>query len=218
MQYFASHYWHAEESDSMAVALHQAYHRGRKLPILLACVEHINSKGQCFSGRLTNWFYGEGLSLCGTYGERKTEVIEERLQHLLDKESPEGQASGYSKEEWGTFAGILCVGATFFIFRKNDRKIRLLNTRNGRPHCREVSGLREDGGSDIRAGSMQRGVGILLTTEGFDRAVSQKMVEECLDVQKLHSQHRVDSRLRELGDYARQCCSSEVGAVLLVVR
>lgn len=211
MQYFASHYLQAVGGNATSLVLQQAYHKGRRMPVLLACVctdKKRRHDGRRIGEELTDWFYGTALSLCGKYGIKGMETAAENLNKILIQSRKDGEAD---------MAGIFCVGSSFQIFQWGKTKISILNDRNHHANCRE---LRMDAGGweATQRGILQRNVGILLSSEGFWTVIPRRVIEECLQVRELRTQNKVDARLRELGCFGEEKGGTNMGAVLLVSR
>lgn len=192
MEYFTAHFWCPCEEHAVSLVLQQVYHRERRMPVVLACIQKNRQGENGFSRELVDWFYGTGLELCSRYGEKRLEVIESGLYNFL------AQAS------WEEMTGILIIGQCFILFRQGMQKCHLLNTRNHNSKCRELAASQVDSKPGMENGILQRGVGILLESDSFYEGVSRSMVEECLNMRELRSQKQVEKRLEELGSVARE--------------
>lgn len=217
MQYFASYYWQHDAGNTASVLLQQAYHKKRRMPVLLACVSSetkLPRLGNILFGNMADWFYGTGLPLCSRNGERGMAAIGDSLSESVNRSL--GACAGFAALSW---AGILCVGQSFLLFRQGEIKLHLLNIRNQRPYCHELS-LPESSMDvpNLQTGTIQRGAGILLATEAFHRGMPAKRMEECLNIQELKSSEQTGRRLQELGAWAEQQGNKDMGAVLLVTR
>lgn len=223
MQYFTSYYFQSDEINASSVLLQQVCHKRRKLPVVLACVCEENTRfrakdsceykyGIVWLRNMADWFYGSCLPLCSHNGERGSETIFDNLLEYMNKIPPyPGENTAISS------AGILCVGDSFLLFRQGTQRISLLNTRNHRPYCHEIKMQQGNKkGMDFLTGILQRRVGILLATEGFRNCVPDKRREECLNVQEMRTQERVERRMRELGIYAEEQGGTDLGAILIV--
>ncbi len=191
MEYFTAHFWCPCEEHAASLVLQQVYHRERRMPVVLACIQENRQGENDFSRELVDWFYGTGLELCSRYGEKRPKAIESGLYNFLE------QASG--KE----MTGILIIGQRFILFRQGMQKCHLLNTRNHNSKCRELAASQADGKLGLENGILQSGVGILLESDSFYEGISRSMVEECLNMRELRSQKQVEKRLGELGGVAR---------------
>uniref|UniRef100_UPI0040560D8D hypothetical protein n=1 Tax=Acetatifactor sp. TaxID=1872090 RepID=UPI0040560D8D len=208
MQYFVSHYWQQGENKGASLVLQQAFHKRRKMPVLLAAVGQEESAG--FATELVDWYYGKGLSLCSKYGEQGMEEIAKQFQIFM-KETMTARMTG-----------IFCVGSSFVIFKQGDIGIRLLNHRHNRSFCHEIRGYRsleenvENSSIGFRTGMIQKGVGLVFATEEFYRKISNRMLEECLNVKVVRTQEQADKRLNELGKYVEKSGVCQSSAILLV--
>lgn len=210
MQYFTTHYWRSGEKNTSSLVLQQVYHKRKRMPVLLACIQKDGQKENGFSRELVDWFYGKGLELCSKNGEGEIEATESSLSDFL------------KQAVCGEIIGILIVGRCFIMFQQGSRGISLLNTRNHRSNYQDLSLARTDAMELCsQTGMIQRGVGILLATDSFYEGISRNMIEECLNVRELRSQNQVDKRLRELGSVAERYDKTDqksIGAVLIVAR
>ena len=212
MQYFATYYWQAVDENATSLVLQQAYHKRRRMPVLLACVctdRAAHHNGRRIGEKLTDWFYGTALPFCGKSGVKGMDTAAEHLNKML--------AQSMKSVEMD-IAGIFCAGSSFQLFQQGDTKISILNDRNHHANCRE---LKMDAGVEgiaIQRGILQRNVGILLASEGFQSPVPRTVMEECLQVREMRSKDRLDARLRELGGFAEERGGRDMGAVMLVSR
>lgn len=213
MQYFATHYWRSGEKNTASLVLQQAYHKRKRMPVLLACIQKNGREKSAFSGEAIDWFYGKCLELCNRNGEKGIKTVERAFTDFL-KQAIQEKACDNSEFE---VAGILIVGKCFVMFQKGRQRIRLINTRNHCSFCRDIAiDGASVGGLCFQAGIIQKGVGILLTTDVFDENISCDMVQECLNVRELRTQEQVDKHLRELGSVAKKNEKNSLGAVLIV--
>lgn len=225
MQYFASYYRQPDVDNATSVLLQQAYHKKRRMSVILACVSmegdsfQANGFGNLKYGNvllreLADWFYGTGLSLCSRSGEQGMGMIADSFAKNLN-----GILRDCAEIATCQWSGVLCVGQSILVFGQGKQQIRLLNTKNHRPYCHE---LRLQGGGteglNFRMGTIQRGVGVLLATEEFYRCIPVKKIEECLNVREMKSGEQVDRRLRELGYYGEEQGGTDLGSVLIVAR
>lgn len=203
MQYFVSHYWQQEGTNGASLVLQQAYHKRRRMPVVLAAV---GQEGSCeFATELVDWYYGTGLSLCSKYGEWGMQEIERHLRTLAEE------------RETVEMTGILCVGTTFVIFKRGNMGIRLLNTRNNHFCCHELKMEQEDTARwCFQSGIMQPGVGLVLGNEFFYQSVSDELLAGYLKVQEMKNEKQVAQYLGELIRYTERQDKKQIGAVLLV--
>lgn len=206
MQYLAAHYWQSARSDKLSMLLQQAYHKRRKMPVVLAlmCTDKNIVK------RLSEWFYESALPVCSKKGEKGLFMLGACLKRILEKE-------GNGQEVQIT--GLFCVGRTVVFFRRGRMQIQILNTRYQRPHsCSLMAETEIEEHIVFQEGSIQPNVGILLATETFDACVSPKMREECLDIGQMRNQRCVKKRLCELGAAGEEMGGRDMGAILLLSR
>lgn len=208
MQYLTTYYWQQGEHNATSLVLQQVYLKKTKTPMVLACIctdTTVGDRGRRFAIGLTDWFYATGLPLCDRGGKKVEKALSDSLERYLAKNDLQSR-----------MAGVLCVGHSLWMFRQGGQEICLLNTRNLRPNCRDM-GTEEKEADRIsfQRGSIERGVGILLATEGLYRQISREVLAECLDMGKLRSQSRLDKRLRELGCKGEAQGGMDMGAILL---
>lgn len=223
MQYFTAYYRQSETGSLVSVLLQQVYHKKRKLPVILACIGEEGDipwtrdaeppkESRELLYKLSDWFYGTGLSLCSRPGERgMTAAADSLLQRLYEIRSKRTQLTACR------LTGILCVGQRVLLFWQGEQQFRLLNIRNHRPYCQELQlGEQDEDGVHFQLGTIQRGAAVLLATKGFNGCLSAQKRQECLNVREIHSQEQSERRLKELG----LCCEAEkgngLGAVLIV--
>lgn len=207
MHYFATHYWQSDHADSNALVLQQAYHTQKKIPVLLAGVEERARQTESLCRSLADWFYTSCLPFCSRHGEKKQYALAEELIGVCQTHVCAG------------FTGILCVGKTFICFGRGKQNLLLLNTRNNRAGCRmPVWTQQVHDAWYVQVGLLQRGVGILLLTDGFHDAVSSHMLESGLNIRDLRSQSKAEGHLRELGVYGQLQGGIGMGAILVVTQ
>lgn len=210
MQYFATYYWQDADENTASLVLQQAYHKRRRMPVLLACVctdRAAHQNGRRIGENLTDWFYGTALPCCGKSGMKGMETAAEKLNKILAQSMKAAETD---------IAGIFCAGSSFQLFRRGETKIQILNDRNHHTNCRELKMDAGMGKIAVQNGILQRDVGILLSSEGFQSSVPGRIIEECLQVREMSSQSRADTRLRELGSFGEERGGSNMGAVMLV--
>lgn len=214
MQYLATHYWQSANQNVSSLVLQQAYHKKRKLPVLLACVcsdaPNNLERGRLVT-RLADWFYEIGLPLCGRNGEKGIRTISNSLETCLKREV---------QNAWEhQMAGVLCVGNSLRIFQQGEMGSRLLNMRNYRPYSSELKMDRgREPGLLFQDGILQPGVGILLATNSFYEHVPEGTLEECLNIRELRNRSYMEKRLRELGSLGETRGGTDMGAILLMTR
>lgn len=220
MQYFATHYIQSANENAVSLVLQQAYHKRRRMPVLLACVcTESGRKWDCdmevkrkVVASLADWFYGQGLELCGKNGEKGMDNITHSLEQVLNKKLSVGREGSPLQ-----FSGILCVGQQFLLFRQGEQEIILLNTRNCRVSSSALTIQQGNAGNVyFQSGAIQKGVGILLATKSFYASTPRNALEECLDVREMGTQEQAESRLRELGHFAEAQGGEHMGAILIV--
>ncbi len=217
MQYATSYYWQPNDTNVTTLVLQQAYHKKKRMPVILACIcteeqaQQNHQRKQRMAKDLADWFYGRGLPLCSKLKRSKMDEITDSLNICLQQ--------SLRKEEPNHVAGIFCVGAHFQLFQKGRQNIGILNSLNYHSHYRNLAINQEKKNSlSIQSGVIQKGVGILLASESFCTSCSYQNIEECLNIQQLHSQSRVDKHLQELGTFGEKKGGNNMGAILLVSR
>lgn len=213
MQYFTAYYRQTDAESSVSVLLQQAYHKKRKLPVILTCVSMDGDTkcGKRILRALADWFYGSALYLCGRFGERGMDMAADSLRKLLCELLRE-------EEELAdcSWTGALCVGEKILLFRRGMAPVRLLNTRVHRPYCHELKLGEKGEEADFWLGTIQRGAGILLATEAFCNGLPVRKMEECLNVQEIRSQSQAERRLKELGGCSETRDGRKQAAILIV--
>lgn len=214
MRYFTAYYRQSDADSSVSVLLQQVYHKKRKMPVILACIS-TDEEQKCGSQvlhMLSDWFYGTGLSRCSRLGERGMNMISDSLMCGLYDIMHAGTAIGACR-----WAGALCVGQSVLLFEKGEKQLSLLNTRKHRSYCQTLE-LPERAGLSVQSGTIQRGAGILLATQGFNSCLSVQKRQECLPVGEIRSQELSERRLKELGLYGESLNGKNLGAILIVAR
>jgi len=105
------------------------------------------------------------------------------------------------------------------IFSAGEASVRVLNLRNGRVHCKELHLLERDGqGVGIQYVTMDKGVGVLLETEGFRQRISAEQLQECLKGKTWADNDSLGNSLQELVEQMGADDGGYMGAVLLVTK
>lgn len=209
MNYLTSFYW-TEGIPNTSLTLQQATRKRGKMPVVLACVCEEDAMtreqglGEHFCIQLTDWFYERALEQCSRGKEPDLSVLREELTELASD-------AGFSA------AGILCTGERFLLFYRGRQRICLLNSRFLRPNIKELSANTDRVSAlVVEEGILQSKVGVLLGTENFYRGISGEEIRNCLKVDAICDEKRVNRRLLELGHFGESRASGSRAAVLVI--
>lgn len=211
MQFHAAYYWQSADNNS-ALVLQQAYHKKKRIPLLLAGIceatEDKQTAGQ-FMTELADWFHECALPLCRKKGKKGVWAAGRSLEHFL--------RNRVRNEEGLQMSGIFCVENSFYLFGMDGMQIRILNQKGNSPNIRRLRMGEEKVNLPIfQEGVMQAGVGILLATKGFCEQVTEKCMLECLNTKELCTGSNVEKRLHELGDAAEVKGGKNMAAIFLI--
>jgi len=218
--------YYREEGDDSASLLLEQYAYG-EIPFCLGCVCVGESlEGSREGGEFTGWLLGWFRRIDLKRAVRQPEKWFERKEEELRREA----LCRSAHMEKISMAGILCLGERFLIFQRGAYEAYLCNMEFGRSVLRPVEGFygsrREAfmcgayGNSEALwtcTGSMEPGIGILLTTEKLCEILSRDKLEECLAVGEIHSGEQTQKRVREMGMAAKRQ-GNTMAALLLEVR
>lgn len=93
-------------------------------------------------------------------------------------------------------SGVICIGNEFLMFYHGDARFYIINTRFGKNHVKAVSLA---GAQGVIRGSLEKGVGILMPNSNFMSGISERQLQEVLNVQELKVEAQLECRLYELG-------------------
>jgi len=234
MEYHTAYFWQDSERNLSSLALQQVYHKGKKLPVVFACVgwseEDVSGtepgsgktgEGSCQDrempaskpsakvvAALMDWFYTRGLQQCMKKGEGGIYQVGRMLHRQLTVHHNDA-----------TLVGILGVGKRLCIFNLGNAFVRVLNLQKGVAYSKELRLAEGDKhGIGIQYVLMEPEVGVMLGTDGFWKGIAEVCVEECLNVKELDGKIRVEKRLRELGKQGELRGGTHMAALLLVTR
>lgn len=211
MQFHAAYYWQSADNNS-ALVLQQAYHKRKRIPLLLAGICEATEDKQV-AGQLTtefaDWFHRCALPLCRKKGKRGLWTSGRSLEHFLRRR--------VRNKEGVRMSGVFCVGNSLYLFGIGGMKIRILNKKR---NCPNIS-LLHMGDEAVNLPAFQEGViqtevGILLATKEFCEQVKEERILECLNIKELYTESNVEKRLHELGKDAETKGGKNMGAILLV--
>lgn len=208
-----SGYYRRQEDNSVSLLLEQYVYRG--LPVCLGCIcagaGSVGSRrGAEFVARLRDRFRESDLRRAVRQPEK---WMMERGREL-EREAVE--ATGSPEEV--SFAGFLCIGESFLLFYRGCYGAYLCNTGLAGSAVKPIFEARQEREVfAFRFGSMEPGIGILLTVKELEKILPQSRLEDCLSVGEIRSPEQTEKRVRELGMAAERQGSS-IAALLLEVR
>lgn len=131
--------------------------------------------------------------------ERWTRILQERDKKLgVEAGSTDRKADSIDKNVQPAcdVSGVICIGNEFLMFYHGDARFYIINTRFGKNHVKAVSLA---GAQGVIRGSLEKGVGILMPNHNFMNGISQRQLQEILNVQELKVEAQLERRLHELG-------------------
>ncbi len=170
----------------------------KQTPILFACICDSGTslkEGGVISGYVTEqlqkWFY-QKCQLNGISQKQLDRELQRKL-YAIDREVQEfcGKKNCVIPI---SLVGILMIGHQFLWIQKGDCKGYLLNQRFLRAHISKIDVVQER----VTCGNVQKGIGILLCTEGFKYDISEEMLKECLTPPDITEEIQISKRLKEL--------------------
>ena len=207
MAHFLTGYVWDEKSEE--TILLQRISTGKE-SFLLAGVGSGKESGELLEG-LQEWLWWEGVHLAK--GDTEGTRTERELKRVLRQ---------YEEEDLN-YALFLARGNTFWMTGRGNTGVYLLNNSFNRPHMKpllengrpETNLLQPHEEEDfehprlfgrILYGTMEKGVGILLTTEGFwgkytsaeEKERKREAVRQCLNPGDISGNLQIEKRLREL--------------------
>lgn len=197
MRYLTGYIWQGrkEENEQDSVLLQQI--RYGKRNITAVCVSDGKEAGAYITGQLKIWLQRKGRELfCG-------KINEDRVQKELNKELVRIQMDirRYQHKNQESFqislSGILIADQDCWLFWGGHGCCYLFNRKFQRTHRKRIGG---HAGKmwQVRAGRIQRGVGLLFATEQFSSGVSEETMKQCLAAQDIVREEQIERRLKEL--------------------
>lgn len=217
--FITSVYWQQGCNDSALLLQHYRY---REVPLCFACIcagegEIKGRAGAYLTERLLSWFRGLSLRQLARNPEGRMPRLERGLEGMIERSKKELVGHGLLQEEELDFAGILCAGEYFLLFREGSCQVCLLNRCFDKGHLGRISGEPlSESDSYFRQGILQREIGILLATGSFCSRLEDRELRECLHVKSVETQEQADRHLLELGNRAEELGGRHMGAVLLL--
>lgn len=217
--FITSIYWQQGRNDSALLLQHYRY---REVPLCFACIcageGEIKGRASAYlTEQLLSWFRALPLRQLARNPEGRLPRLERGLEGMIERSKKELMGHGLLQEGGLDFAGILCAGDYFLLFREGGCQICLLNRCFDKGHLGRISGESlSESDSYFRQGILQREIGILLATGSFCSRLEDRELRECLHVKTVETQEQADRHLLELGNRAEELGGRHMGAVLLL--
>lgn len=227
MQYLTGVYWcgaGASRANQDAVVLQQVLTRRGRVLMAAVCdgMGGLSAGGEAsgyVAGQLVEWYYGELLSLIR---RRKPfwvirRSLDRRVYHM------QGQLKRYAAQEETALGTTMTVFVlwekTYLLWHLGDSRAYLLRGRRMKQtttdHVHGTQELTKCVGSfgrfipEHRTGTLRKGEGILLCTDGFRRRVSDQELGDAMyfgfaNVQAFSPEEQIERRLKEIGGVCRR--------------
>lgn len=211
MEFMAGYY--RQQEDSVALLL-QHYVCGG-VPVCLGCIcggdsPGAGAAGGLFTGLLLREFRRFSLWKAVREPEKSLGKME-RAVHKCREKCP-------APLDFWT-AGIFCMGERLLLFSEGRTRILLCNTSFGRPALRGLGEMDGEGRQlQLKRGSMEPGIGILLASDSFCGNIPQESLAACLAVKDIRAPGQTRKRVQELGSAAERRGGRNMAALLLEVR
>lgn len=207
-----------------AVTLQQVRYRRRG--VLMACVcggQGELAQAETTAGYLTEqiieWFYHSGIQMCGK--DLGDKLIERALSRELGRIREELDRYGDKKKSkpCAAVTVILVCEDRFWLLHSGNNSSYLSNRRFQKAHLRRLAGdfmadtdRREAEGCPqpglmtgppwkeplAVGGRLQKGLGVLIGTQGFFQGVTEEELRECLNVREIIRERQIEKRLEAL--------------------
>lgn len=206
-----------EPSGSGALLILEKITRKKgKLPLVFACV--LQNAPRSAEDLWRRWFWERALPLCERGdAERCVErILADFAGHFAEYSGIFGAADEMSREPEGIFsmAALFVMGNECFYAWRGATDIRLLNDCFGRLHMRRLAPQSDE--LCCRRAVLESGVGVLLGSAAFFEYLPEPVLKECLAVQELRGQGRVERRLTEAAGEAKRRGAADFAVVMLV--
>lgn len=211
MEYITAYFWQPK-NNACSLLLQQAIYRTGQ-PVLFACIcgeskqqKNNPAAGVYLTECLREKFYQEVISRRGK-PEKRIYLLGRRLLKTIARAETELKQKNIS------LCGILCIDNYFYVFSQNS-EIWMHNTRFGRAHTERIIEGAET--VNLQYGVLEKGVGILLGSNGLWKGTDAKRVQECLMVEEIRENAGAERHLKELCVEAQTKSVTDTAAVLLV--
>lgn len=222
MQYYSNYIWESAGTKDNAVSLILQHVCLKQHNCMLACIcESDHSTGSSvvsgyFTERLVEWFHHGYLNILQKKGGK--EVVFHALKGELDRIEQELADYGKKKQENATVTviGIFIFDSYFWLLGEGEWRGYLFNRRFNRIQRRNLPGVKE-AGIHIWEGILERNIGILLCSSGFDSHLTSEEMPQVLFQEHLDDKD-IGKRLRELWkEEVKRGGTENVGAVYIRV-
>ena len=201
MLYQTAYYGHACANSGGVLLLQQLKGKRGKKPVLFACLcdaESNSGASAYFATHIIDWFRYEGLPLCGNGKTKEMEQLQKKLEKKLEQILAD--IFMIYPEQKMHFNGMICVGDALCFFYQGKQRICLLNKLFERDHIKRLNAPDQPEERMVfQQARIQAGAGLLLGTESFFEAFGREELEECLEIQVMDREERMQKRLQELG-------------------
>lgn len=226
MKLYTAVYWQALQNNC-ALLLQQYQYKNIPICFFVLCAGEDETQGKAgayLTGQLLQWFRSMPFKRLARNPDEYLPSLEENLEDFLDQLDEELISGGLvSERQPSPISGIFCVDDRFLLFSRGEQKIFFLNKNFGRGHVQCLtdelkSEKKADSSLNIRQGILQRDVGLLFVTDTFRRQLTDREIRECLYVDELYGENRMQRRLRELGARGEALGGRDMAAGMLITR